>query len=143
MKHQPKQVFGPTINRISDVMAHTTQYAFQGVPRLARDAGIHRTTLSRVIYGKINPSARTVGRIASALEKALGRPIDPRDLFAENGEFPTRNTCDLAGCRGCLPDAATDEFGDRKSAFANVQPGQWMTSQYPNGIPAQKGISCP
>lgn len=140
MNHPPpKQVFGPTINRIRDVMDHTTKYACQGVPRLAKDAGIHRTTLSRVIYGKINPSARTVGRIASALEKALGRPIDPRDLFAENGEFPTRFTCDLVGCRGCLPDVSTDEFGDRKPSYRDVKPGEWVTSLFPRGLEGQKG----
>ncbi|MGV3615278.1 MAG: helix-turn-helix domain-containing protein [Fimbriimonas sp.] len=136
----PNQAFGPTINRVRDVMAHTTRYAFDGVARLAADSGLHRTTLSRVLYGKINPSARTVARIASTLERAIGRPIDPRDLFAENGGFPTRYTCDLCGCRGCLPDAATDEFGDRKAAFRDVQPGQWVTSQFPNGLRAQKGV---
>lgn len=139
MKHQPKQVFGPTINRISDVMAHTTRYAFEGIPRLARDAGISRWTLARVIGGQVNPSSRLLGRIATALEREFGCRLDPRDLYSENGEFPTRYTCDLVGCRGCLPDAATDEFGDRKSAFADVLPGQWVTSQYPNGYRAQKG----
>jgi len=139
MNNQPKQVFGPTINRISDVMAHTTRYAFQGVPRLARDAGIHRTTLSRVIYGKSNPFSQTVGRIASALERELKRPIDPRELFAVDGEFPTRYTCDLVGCRGCLPEAATDEFGNRKFAYQGVMPGRWVTSAFPNGVSHEKG----
>lgn len=130
----PKRASGPTINRIVDVMAHTKRYAFKGVPRLAKDAGIHRTTLTRVIYGQINPSARVVARIATALEREIGRSIDPREIFAENGDFPTRYTCDLVGCRGCLPDNATDEFGDLKSAFRDVKRGEWVTSRYPKGF---------
>jgi transcriptional regulator with XRE-family HTH domain len=115
-------------------MAHTKRYAFKGVPRLAKDAGIHRTTLSRVMHGKINPSMRVVSRIATALEKEVGKKIDPREIYAENGDFPTRYTCDLVGCRGCFPDAATDEFGDIKSAYRDVRLGQWVTSRYPNGF---------
>lgn len=135
----PKQAFGPSVNRVADVMAHTSRYAFKGVPRLARDAGISRTSLSRVIHGRMNPSARLAARIATALEKEIGRPIDPRELFAERGEFPTRYTCDLVGCRGCLPDAATDEFGDLKSSFIGVEPGRWVTSRHPRGFSTEGG----
>lgn len=140
MNHPPpKQAFGPTINRVRDVMAHTRKYAFRGVPRLASDAGVHRTTLSRVVHGTINPSAAMAHRIATALQKELGVPIDPRELFAENGGFPTRYTCDLVGCRGCLPEAATDEFGDLKAMYLGVEPGKWVTSAYPRGFSARKG----
>jgi len=139
MKQPPPQVFGPTINRLADVMAHSTRYACHGVPRLAEDAGIHRTTLSRVMSGRMNPSARLVGRITTALEKALGRKLDPRELFAENALFPTPYVCDVVGCQGCLPEASTDEFGDLKASYQDVRPGEWITSRYPKGFALEKG----
>lgn len=140
MNHQqPKQVFGPAINRISDVMAHTDRYAFKGVTRLASDARVSASSVSRLINGKINPSFLLVARIAKALEAQLGYKVDPRDLIAESGAFLTRFACDLADCRGCLPDNATDEFGDLKPAFINVRPGNWVTSRHPKGYRDEKG----
>lgn len=142
MTHPPPQAFGPTVNRVSDVAAHTTRYAFKGVGRLARDAGVSPSAVSRLLNGKMNPSFLMVARITAALEKELGYRIDPRDLVAESGRFLTRFTCDLvADCRGCYPDAATDEFGDTKRAFEGVRPGQWVTSRYPSGyeVTAEEG----
>lgn len=135
----PKQVFGPAVNRISDVMVHTNRYAFRGVSRLASDARVSASSISRLINGKINPSFLLVSRVATALGKQLGQPVDPRDLVAECGEFLTRFTCDLVGCRGCLPENAMDEFGDIKPAFAGVQPGRWVTSRHPKGFQHKKG----
>lgn len=130
----PPQAFGPAINRVSDLMAHTTRYAFKGVARLARDAGVSPSAVSRLINGRMNPSFLMVARIAGALEKELGYRIDPRELVAESGRFPTRHACDLVdGCRGCLPDSATDEYGDLKRAFYGVEPGKWVTSRFPRG----------
>ena len=137
--HQPKQVFGPAVNRISDLMAHTDRYAFRGVSRLASDARVSASSVSRLINGKINPSFMLVSRVATALETQLKRPVDPRDLVGEHGKFLTRFTCDLAGCRGCLPDNATDEFGDIKPTFVGVQPGNWVTSKHPRGYQPKKG----
>lgn len=134
----PNQAFGPTINRIADLMAHTNQYAFWGVSRLAENAGVSSAAVSRIIHSKINPSFVMVARLTRALEKELGHRIDPRDLIAENGEFLTRFTCDLVGCRGCLPEAATDEFGDRKHAYEGVESGKWVTSRYPKGYTPQE-----
>ena len=139
MKHQPSQVFGPAINRISDVMVHTDRYAFKGVTRLASDARVSASSVSRLINGKINPSFLLVARIAKALEVQLGHPVDPRDLVSECGEFLTRFACDLSDCRGCLPENATDEFGDIKPAYAGVKPGTWVTSRHPNGYSSKKG----
>jgi len=134
MKHPPpQQAFGPTINRISDVMAHTNRYAFKGVSKLAADARVSASSVSRLINGKMNPSFAMVARITAALEACLGHRIDPRDLIAELGRFLTPHTCDLVGCQGCFPENATDEFGDVKSAFVGVEPGQWVTSRYPKG----------
>lgn len=133
MEQPPKQAFGPAVNRVSDVMAHTTRYAFKGVARLARDAGVSPSAVSRLINGRMNPSFLMVARIADALERELGFRIDPRELVAEGGRFPTRHACELARCRGCLPECATDEFGDVKRAFYGVEPGGWVTSRFPRG----------
>jgi hypothetical protein len=133
------QAFGPTINRISDLMAHIDRYAFHGVTNLAREARVSSSSVSRVINGKLNPSFNMVVRLTEALERHLGRSIDPRELIAENGAFPTQFVCDLAGCRGCLPENARDEFGDIKPAFADINPGNWVTSRYPKGYHGQKG----
>ena len=133
------QAFGPTINRVSDLMAHTTKYSFWGVSRLAADAHVSNAAVSRLINGKMNPSFAMVARITAAIEQELGFHIDPRDLIAENGEFLTRFACDLAACSGCLPERAVDEFGDLKPTFAGVQKGHWVTSMYPKGFEASKG----
>lgn len=141
MKHPtPKQVFGPAVNRVSDLMVHTNRYAFRGVTRLATDARVSASSISRLINGKINPSFLLVARIATALETQLGFRVDPRDLVAEYGEFLTRFTCDLVGCRGCLPENAMDEFGDIKPSFVGVQPGNWVTSRHPRGYQPKKGV---
>ena len=128
--------------RLQDVMIHTTRYAFHGVTRLAIDAKVSPSSVSRLINGKMNPSFAMVARVTTALEKSLGYRIDPRDLVAELGKFLTPHTCDLVGCQGCLPDNATDEFGDLKPAFDGVKPGRWVTSRYPKGyIESKKGES--
>lgn len=130
----PKQVFGPTVNRLADLMAHLDRYAFNGVTRLAKDARVSASSVSRLINGKMNPSFVMIARITAALEKQLGRKIDPRELIAETGKFCTRFVCDLMGCDGCLPDNAVDEFGQVKGSFAGISPGTWVTSKYPRGF---------
>lgn len=135
----PNQAFRPTISRLSDAMAHTTGYAFKGVARLARDAGVNPSTVSRVLHGNLNPSAALVARLTGAIERELGYHIDPRDLFAEGGDFLTEYICDVTGCKGCLPEVALDEFGDRTPAFEGVMPGRWVCSSHPKGFKKKKG----
>jgi transcriptional regulator with XRE-family HTH domain len=132
-KTPPKQALGPTIIRLRDVMDHSIRYAFSGVARLAADAKVSPASVSRLVNGKMNPTFGMVSRITTALEQTLGYRIDPRDIFAESGKFLTPHVCELMGCTGCLPENATDEFGDIKPAFANVKPGRWVTSRYPKG----------
>ena len=143
MKHPPPtQAFGPVVNRVSDLMIHTTRYAFHGVSRLAADANVSPSSVSRLINGKMNPSFAMVARITTALEQALGYRIDPRDLVAELGKFLTPHACELANCSGCVPERAWDEYGDLKPAFHGVKPGRWVTSRYPKGfIESKKGGS--
>lgn len=137
--HPPPTVFGPAINRLTDVMVHSDRFAFKGVSRLAREAGVSPSSLSRLINGNINPSLILVARLTGVLEQEFGFRIDPRDLVAEEGHFLTPFVCDLVGCRGCLPDNARDEFGSLKPAFNTIKPGAWVTSRYPTGFAAQKG----
>lgn len=133
------QAFGPPVNRIKDFILHLDIYAFKGVTRLAADARVSPSAVSRVLSGKTNPSALMLARIVSALERRSGRRIDARDLVAENGEFLTRFVCELAGCRGCLPEGARDEYGDLKPAFQGVKPGAWVCSKHPRGYGVGKG----
>ncbi len=66
-------------------MAHTTRYAFKGEGRLASDAGVSKSAVSRLVNGLSSPSFAVVSAIAHALEKRLGRPLDPRELVSFNG----------------------------------------------------------
>lgn len=90
-----------THNRLRLVMAHTTRYAFKGEARLASDAGVSKSAVSRLVNGLSSPSFAVVSAIAHALEKRLGRPLDPRELVSFNGRYPTPSACALCGCRGC------------------------------------------
>lgn len=115
-------------NRILALMAHTTRYAFQGETRLARDAGVSKSAVCRLLNGHSSPSFALVVAITKALEMRLERPLDPRDLISLDGCYPTASACELAGCRGCLPNEAYDANGHIKPEFKNVKPGQWCVS---------------
>jgi transcriptional regulator with XRE-family HTH domain len=111
-------------------MAHTTRYAFMGAARLAADAGISKSALSRLMTGKSSPSYEVVHAVTAAMEKSLRRPVDPRDLVAADGMYPTRFVCDAVGCKGCLPDLAYDADGNRKPEFQHLQSGRWTGSEF-------------
>lgn len=135
MSHPPPhQGYGPVINRIADAMIHHKKFMFKGVSRLAEDARVNPSTISRLINNQLNPSFALVARVTAALEAAYGFHIDPRNLVAENGDFLTPFTCDLMACNGCLPESALDEFGDLKPAFTKVAKGKWVSSRYPKGF---------
>lgn len=120
-------------------MVHSQSFAFHGVARLANAAGVSPSAVSRFLHGKMNPSFLMVARLTGALEREFGIPLDPRELIAECGRFPTRFACDLVGCRGCLPESAVDEYGHLKHAFLTVKPGEWVCSRYPSGFEGEKG----
>ena len=112
-------------NRLLALMAHTTRYAFQGETRLALDAGVSKSAVCRLLNGRSSPSYALVLAITRALEKHLGRQLDPRDIVSTDGTYPTASACGLAGCRGCLPAEAYDENDRLKPEYRHIQPGEW------------------
>lgn len=125
----PTKINGSQVhNRILALMAHTSRYAFQGETRLAKDAGVSKSAISRLLRGHSSPSFALVVVLTKALEKRLGRPLDPRDLISLDGNYPTATACELAGCKGCWPAEAYDEHNRLKPEFKNVKPGQWAIS---------------
>lgn len=116
-------------NRIRTIMIHVPRYSFQGQARLAADAGVSRSTISRLLRGRTSPSFRLARAVTAALEKHLGRPLDPRELLSPDGSYPTPSGCDLTGCRGCFPDEAYDAEGNLRSEYEGLRPGDWSLAQ--------------
>jgi len=115
-------------NRIRTVLVHTSRYAFEGPAKLAADCGVSRSTICRLLAGKNNPSYRLVQAVTDALAKALGTPLNPRDLFSPNGTYPEPSGCALCGCSGCLPEEAFDPRGRIKPEYRRMRPGDWSRS---------------
>ena len=122
MNHPLRQNAG---NRIKAVMAHINRYTIQGQARLAADAGISRSAVSRCLRGESNPSFSLVMAMTTALEAQVGRRIDPRELLTFDGRYPTPSVCDLVGCRGCLPDEVYADDDTVKPEYRHVKPGAW------------------
>lgn len=83
------------------ILAHTSRYAFDPAPRLARDTGLSYTTIYNILHGYNSPTYFTAIRIIEALEKANGRRFDPREVFALNEGFLTESGCEFMGCHHC------------------------------------------
>jgi transcriptional regulator with XRE-family HTH domain len=113
-------------------MDHCTWYAFKGRARLAEDAGVSKSAITRLLNGQSDPSYALVTSVRKALELRLGRTLDPRELISYDGSFPTP-ICRLVGCKGCLPNSAYDHEGKRRPEFRNVRPGEWMGGTPPAG----------
>ncbi len=118
-------------------MAHTTRYAFKGEARLAADAGVSKSAINRLINEKASSSYWVVLAITQALEKALKRSLDPRELVSLDGAYPTSSTCKLVGCRGCQPSEAYDENGTVRAEFRHMKPGEWAF--YPSSRDGPRG----
>lgn len=123
----------PVYNRIRTLMIHAPHYSFQGQARLAADAGVSRSTISRLVRGRINPSFRLAQAVTAALEKHLKRPLDPREVLSPDGTYPTASGCEIAGCQGCMPEEAYDPQGTLKPEYRDLRPGDWSLSR-----PSQK-----
>lgn len=121
----------PIYNRVAMLMAHTARYAFEPQARLAKDVGVARSTISRILSGKRNPTLPLALKIVTALEESLGVPLDSRDVFSPDGTYPTRSGCKVAGCKGCMPEAAYDRHGNLRPAYYTARPGDWTLEPAP------------
>ena len=128
-------------NRVQTVMVHVSRYSFQGRARLAADAGVSRSTISRMINGQTSPSHALVQAVTDALAVHLKKPLVPHDLFSRDGSYHERSGCRLSGCTGCLPEAAFDGHGRRRAEWLNARPGDWSLSQNPEEGGDPKGVS--
>jgi transcriptional regulator with XRE-family HTH domain len=125
-------------NRLPAVLEHIPIYSFEGQARLAKDAGIARSSMSRLIKGNTAPSYRLICAVTAAIERRLGRRIDPRDLVTDEATFPTPFVCSLMECPGCLPTSAYDEEDNLKAAFYDVDPGRWSGAEETGPVPAEE-----
>ncbi|HEY3268267.1 MAG TPA: helix-turn-helix transcriptional regulator [Armatimonadota bacterium] len=129
----------PTANRIAAVMEHTTRYAFKGKARLATDAGISKSAVSRLLSGTSSPSAMVLIAVTRALERATGKHLDPREILSFDGTYPTPSVCRLVDCRGCLPASAYDSDDTIRPEYRHAKPGEWTGEPSRNGQTARKG----
>jgi transcriptional regulator with XRE-family HTH domain len=113
-------------NRVAAVLMHVPWYSIVGPARLARDAGVDKSTISRLLAGRTAPSYRLVMALTSAIERRAGREIGASELFSTDGNFPTEGVCSLMGCPGCLPGTVYDIQTDIvHPEFRTLRPGTW------------------
>ena len=106
-------------------MAHINFLSIEGQARLAREAGVSPSVVSRTARGVSAPSFAVVLALTRALEKRLNKRIDPRDILNFDGEYPTPSVCDLCGCTGCLPDAFYTKDDELKPEYRGVSSRDW------------------
>lgn len=118
-------------NRLRAVLLHVPWYTIEGAARLATDVGVSRSTISRLLGGRQNPSFHLADSIATAVSKRARRTVEAREIFSRSGTYPTASACTLMGCAGCLPPDAYDERSDRlKATWLGTLPGEWC--RYPS-----------
>ena len=122
-KHQPVQ------NRVRVLLVHIPKLSIRGQARLAAEVGVSRSTISRLVSGRINPSYRLARGVTDALEKMLCKPLDMREVFSTDGTYLTASGCALCRCRGCLPELAWSEDGTLKPEWKDAKPGDWSLSR--------------
>lgn len=93
-------------NRLEEIVCHSNWFLQCPRARLAREAGVSRATLLRLFAGGITPSFQVVWKITQAVERHFaqalgGKPLNPRELFSLDGNYPTPSACSLLGCPGC------------------------------------------
>lgn len=112
-------------NRVAAIMSHTSRYSCFPTSRLAADSGVAKSTISHLIHGRSNPLYSTVAGVVKCLEEQLGASLDVRQVFSEDGSYPTRAVCKLCQCPGCTPAIVYGSDSFRKPAFAEFEPGNW------------------
>lgn len=116
-------------NRVAAVLMHIPWYSIVGPARLARDAGVAKSTISRLLSGRTTPSYRVVMAVTAAIERRTGRTLGAHELFSTTGTFPTQNVCSLMHCAGCLPGDIYDRQTDTvHPQFRALRSGTWALS---------------
>lgn len=65
-------------------MAHTVRYAFRGLPQLAADCGIFRSTFYCIAHGEVEVEFSQAEHIAQVLSKALEVPLSvPKRRYSQ------------------------------------------------------------
>lgn len=112
-------------NRLDAILWHVARYQFRGTSRLAQDAGVAKSAVSRLRRGQGHPDYILLYRVAEAIGRQIGRPLDLREIAVEHGrEFPTPFVCSIFGCR-CLPSWAYHEDGSLDARYSHLVPGRW------------------
>ena len=124
----------PVRNRVRVLLVHIPAFSIQGQARLAHDAGVARSTVSRLVNGQISPSYRLARAVTDALERKMGQPLDIRDVFTTDGTYPTPSGCALCGCQGCLPEDAWGEDDALKPEWKDARPGDWSLARPPQAV---------
>jgi len=131
----------PVQNRVPVLLVHIPRLSIRGQARLAAEVGVSRSTISRLVNGRINPSYRLARSVTDALERFLGRPLDMRDVFSTDGTYLTASGCALCKCGGCLPEAAWGEDGTLKPEWRDARPGDWSVARPADTlVPTDLGI---
>ena len=128
-KQKSVQKRQPIQNRVRVLLVHIPKLSIRGQARLAAEIGVSRSTISRLVSGRINPSYRLARGITDALEKMLGKPLDMREVFSTDGTYLTASGCALCRCRGCLPESAWSEDGTLKPEWKDAKPGDWSLAR--------------
>lgn len=112
-------------NRVGIALAHSTKFAFESQARLAERVGVSRSTINRLVRGLSRPSFALAQAVTDALSEDIGVPLQPSDLFSENGSFDEPSGCTVFGCSGCHPEHYFDVKGNLKPAYRGKRPGDW------------------
>jgi DNA-binding XRE family transcriptional regulator len=106
-------------------MLHTSRYSCYPTARLAADVGVAKSTISHLVHGRTNPLYSTAARVVKCLERELGHSLDLREVFSEDGSYPTPFVCALVNCARCLPGIVFERDDSKNPGFAFIQAGQW------------------
>ena len=129
VRKQPLRRQTPIQNRVHILLVHIPKLSIRGQARLAVEVGVSRSTISRLVSGRINPSYRLARGVTDALERFLGKPLDMREVFSTDGTYLTPSGCALCRCHGCLPEAAWDEDGTLRPEWEGARPGDWSLAR--------------
>ena len=89
----------PVQNRVRVLLVHIPKLSIRGQARLAAEVGVSRSTISRLVSGRINPSYRLARGVTDALERMLGSPLDMREVFSTDGTYLTPPAARSAAAR--------------------------------------------